>query len=255
MAVIKVLKANDIAPFALANKSKWPGSMFYVYLVDRIGGPEAFRNAVDRAPGGSFNDPAFIEAGKRVQDLVKAGAFAQGFNGLDYDIGASRRLLYSGRAAMELMGSWEAATIRNENPAFFDKLDFFPFPAVAGGKGDPKDLIGTMGDNFISVSAACKEPEAAVGLLKTLTDDTAAQGRLADKRVMPLKGLTVTEPLLNRITQMIVAAPNVQLWYDQELPPKLGEVHKDSTQALFGLSLTPEAAAAQMEDAAKTELH
>lgn len=255
MTVIKVLKAHDVAPFALANKSKWPGSMFYVYLVDRIGGPDAFRKAVDRAPDGSFADPAFVEAGERIQDLVKAGAFAQGYNGLDYDVAASRRLLYSGRAAMELMGSWEAATIRNENSAFYDKLDFFPFPAIPGGKGDPNDLIGTLGDNFVSVSTACKDPDAAVGLIKTLTDDTAAEARLADKRVMPLKNLQVTEPLLQRINQLIVGAPNVQLWYDQELPPKLGEVHKDTSQALFGLSLTPQAAAQQMEDAAKAELH
>ena len=93
--------------------------MYYMYLVDRIGGSDVVRRAVMRAPGGSFADPAFVEAGTRVQELVKAGAFAQGFNGLDYDIGASRRLLYSGRAAMELIGSWEASTVKAENPAFY----------------------------------------------------------------------------------------------------------------------------------------
>ncbi|CAG4904316.1 hypothetical protein R54767_03063 [Paraburkholderia gardini] len=104
MHVVQVLTSHGIAPFALSNKNKWTGSMYYMYLVDRIGGPEVFRKAVDRAPGGSFADPAFVEAGKYIQELVKAGAFAKGFNGLDYDVGASRRLLYSGRAAMELMG-------------------------------------------------------------------------------------------------------------------------------------------------------
>ncbi|MDR3517085.1 MAG: extracellular solute-binding protein [Azospirillaceae bacterium] len=254
MSVVKILKADGVAPFAMANKSKWPGSMFYVYLVDRIGGPAAFSDALERHAGGGFADPAFVEAGRRIQDLVKAGGFAEGFNGLDYDIGASRRLLYSGRAAMELMGSWEVATIRNENPAFLDKLDFFAFPAVAGGKGDPRDLIGTLGDNFLSVSAQCPETSAAVNLVKTMTDDKAAQGRLDDRRMMPLKGLSVSDPLLKSINLLIGNAPNVQLWYDQELPPKLGEVHKDTTQALFGLSVTPEAAAQQMEDVAKTEL-
>ncbi len=46
--VVKVLKANNIAAFALANKAKWPGSMYYMYLVDRIGGAETFRDAVSR---------------------------------------------------------------------------------------------------------------------------------------------------------------------------------------------------------------
>lgn len=254
LKVVQVLKAANVAPFSLANKNKWPGSMYFVYLVDRIGGSDVFQKAADRAPGGSFTDPAFIEAGKRIQELVKAGAFAQGYNGLDYDIGGSRRLLYSGRAAMELMGSWEAATIRNENPAFYEKLDFFPFPTVPGGKGDANAVVGTVGDNFFSIANNCPEPEAAFKLIQSLTDDISAQARLDDKRIIPVKGLKTDDPFLNRIMTMVAEATNVQLWYDQELPPKLAEVHKDTVQALFGLSLTPEAAAKQMEDAAKAEI-
>ena len=254
MNVVQVLKKNNIAPFALANKNKWPGSMYFVYLVDRIGGSDVFEKAAARAPGASFTDPVFVEAGKRLQELVKAGAFATGYNGLDYDVGGSRRLLYSGRAAMELMGTWEAATIRNENPGFYEKLDFFQFPTVPGGKGDAKAVVGTVGDNFFSVSSACKEPEAAFKLVQFLTDDISAQARLDDKRIMPVKGLKTDDPFLNRVIDMVGEATNVQLWYDQELPPKLAEVHKDTVQALFGLSITPEEAAQQMEAAAKAEI-
>ena len=250
--VIEVLKSKDIAPFALANKAKWPGSMYYGYLVDRIGGPAVFTKAAQRTDGGSFEDKAFIEAGKKLQDLVKMGAFQKGYNGADYDVGASRRLLYSGKAAMELMGGWEASIIKGENPDFYKKLGFFAFPSVPGGKGDPKNLLGTLGDNFISVSSACPEKDAAVDLLKTLTDDKAAAGRLADARVMPLKGITVEDPMIGKMYKLATEAPSVQLWYDQELPPSLGEVHKDTSQELFGLSITPEEAAKKMEDAAKS---
>jgi raffinose/stachyose/melibiose transport system substrate-binding protein len=251
MHVVKVLNSHGVAPFALSNKNKWTGSMYYMYLVDRIGGPEVFRKAVDRAPGGSFDDPAFVEAGKYIQDLVKAGAFAQGFNGLDYDVGASRRLMYSDKAAMELMGGWEASTIANEDPAFASKLDFFPFPSVPGGKGNPHDVIGTVGDGFMSISTECKDPAAAFKLIQSMTDDTSMQGRVLDKKIPPVKNITITDPFLKRLQVFITQAPNVQLWYDQELPPKLGELHKDTSQELFGLSLTPEAAAQQMEVAAK----
>ncbi|MEX3959659.1 extracellular solute-binding protein [Trinickia sp. EG282A] len=253
MKVVETLKSHGIAPFALANKNKWTGSMYYMYLVDRLGGPEVFRKAVDRAPGGSFADPVFIEAGQYIQQLVKAGAFAQGFNGLDYDIGGSRRLLYSGRAAMELMGGWEASTIRKENPAFYKKLDFFAFPSVPGGKGDPRDVIGTVGESFTSISAQCADRDAAFKLVKTLTDDVSMQEREADARIPPVKDVPVRDPFLQRLQALALQAPSVQLWYDQELPPKLGELHKDTTQALFGLSLTPEAAAQQMEAAAKAD--
>jgi raffinose/stachyose/melibiose transport system substrate-binding protein len=255
LKVMEVLKKNGIAPFSLANKNKWTGSMYYMYIVDRLAGPEAFRAAADRQPGASFAGPAFVEAGKRVQELVKLGAFAQGYNGLDYDVGASRKLLYSEKAAMEVMGTWEAGAIQSENPEFYKKLDFFGFPAVPGGKGDPGNVIGTVGDNFISMSTACKDPALAFKLIEAMTDDISIQARLEDKRLVPMKGLNPSDPFLKRVAELIAKASSVQLWYDQELPPKLGEVHKDTVQALFGLSLTPEAAAQQMEEAAKAELH
>jgi len=251
MHVVQVLNSHGVSPFALSNKNKWTGSMYYMYLVDRIGGPEVFRKAVNRAPGGSFDDPAFVKAGEYIQQLVKANGFAPGYNGLDYDVGASRRLMYSGRAAMELMGGWEASTIENENPAFYSKLDFFPFPSVPGGKGDPRDVIGTVGDGFLSISSECKYPQEAFKLIQSLTDEKAMEGRVGDKKIPPVKNIAVSDPFLKRLQALIVDAPNVQLWYDQELPPKLGELHKDTSQALFGLSLTPQAAAEQMEAAAK----
>ncbi|CAB3747424.1 extracellular solute-binding protein [Paraburkholderia solisilvae] len=250
MHVVQVLTSHGIAPLALANKNKWTGSMYYMYLVDRIGGPDVVRTALE-GNGKGFSDPAFVEAGKYIQQLVKAGAFAQGFNGLDYDVGASRRLLYSGRAAMELMGGWEASTIQSENPSFSRKLDFFPFPGVPGGKGDPRDVIGTVGDGFLSISSQCKYPDAAFKLIQSLTDDPAMRARVGDRKIPPVKNIALDDPLLKRLQTLIVDAPNVQLWYDQALPPRLGEVHKDTTQALFGLSLTPEAAAQHMEAAAK----
>lgn len=251
LKLVAFFKTKNVAAFSLANKAKWPGSMYYGYLVDRIGGPGVFRNAALRTAGGSFSDPVFVKAGTMLQDLVKAGAFAQGYNGLDYDSGASRQLLYSGRAAMELMGTWEYSTVVNENPGFAKNLDFFPFPAVTGGKGNAGDVLGTVGDNFYSISKSCKNPEAAYKLLTFLTDDASVQGRLADKRLPPVKGLKLTDPFLIKVAALVAKAPSVQLWYDQDLAPQLGELHKDTSQALLGLTVTPQAAADQMETLAK----
>ncbi len=254
LKTVATLKQNGVAPFALANKAKWPGSMYYGYLVDRLGGPTVFRQAASRAAGGSFSDPVFVKAGQMLQDLVKAGGFVQGYNGLDYDSGATRQLLYGGRAAMELMGTWEISTIKNENPNFLKNLDFFPFPSVTGGKGNPSALLGTIGDNFFSISKTCKSPDQAFKLLTYLTDDASMRARLADNRLPPVKGLKATDPLLQRVQQALNNASSVQLWYDQELPPQLGELHKDTSQALLGQSVTPQAAADQMEALAKKVL-
>jgi raffinose/stachyose/melibiose transport system substrate-binding protein len=250
--IIKVLKSHDIAPFSLANKNKWTGSMYFMTLADRIGGPQPFLDAVSRK--GSFDSPTFVEAGKRLQELVKMGAFAPGFNGLDYDTGASRRLLYSDKAAMELIGSWEISAFKSENPDFYKKVGTFMFPTVPGGKGDAKDIVGSVGDNFWSISKSCKNPDGAFKLIMTLDDEQSVKDHVATGRVPPIKGVRGDEPIVNNLLDEVAQAPSVQLWYDQMLPPALGELHKDTTQALFGLSITPEQAAQKMEALAKTEL-
>lgn len=250
LKVIDTLKQNDIIPFALANLTKWTSSMYYMYLVDRLGGPEVFASAANRT-GGSFEDPVFVQAGKMIQDLVKMDAFNEGFNGLDYDTGGSRQLMYSGKAAMELMGSWQLSTMKGENPDFAENnLGFFAFPAVDGGKGDPTSVVGTVGDNYYSISSACKNPDLAFKVIQYMVDDTATAMRVADGKIPPIVGIKLDDPRQQEIVDMIAGAKSVQLWYDQYLPPELGEVHKDTMQALFGLEVTPEEAAKAQEDAA-----
>ncbi len=254
MDIVQTLKDNGVAPFSMANKTKWPSSMFYMYLVDRLGGPEVFAKAANRLEGGSFEDPVFIQAGQMVQDLVKAGGFIEGFNGLDYDTGQSRMPLYAGLAAMELMGSWQISTYLAENPDFYaNNLDFFPFPAVEDGLGDPSNVVGTVGDNYYHVSPKCEYPDEAFKVLTYLIDDESVALRVAAGRIPPVKGVAemLEDPILQRVMAMVENAASVQLWYDQYLPPELGEVHKDTMQALFGLDITPEEAAAAQEQATK----
>jgi raffinose/stachyose/melibiose transport system substrate-binding protein len=45
----------------------------------------------------------------------------------------------------------------------------------------------------------------------------------------------------------------VQLWYDQYMSSKMAEVHKDTCQALFGLTMTPEEVCKAMQDAINAE--
>ena len=75
--------------------------------------------------------------------------------------------------------------------------------------------------------------------------------RDAAGRIPPVKGFVPKDSDLRDIVNLIAAAPGTQLWYDQYLPPELGETHKDTTQALMGLTITPEQAAKTMEETAK----
>jgi len=153
---------------------------------------------------------------------------------------------------MELMGSWEIGNFLSENPDFYENnLGILPFPAVEGGKGDPSNVVGTVGDNYYHISSTCEYPDEAFELLKYVIDDESVALRIESGRVPPVQGVAemIEEPILQQVVEIVENANSVQLWYDQYLPPELGEVHKDVMQALFGLEITPEEAAQMHEDA------
>ena len=75
--------------------------------------------------------------------------------------------------------------------------------------------------------------------MQYMIDDTSVALRAKAGRVPPVKGFKTDDPVLQQILQLVEQAPAVQLWYDQYLPPAVAEVHKDTSQALFALSMTP----------------
>ncbi|MEJ2359107.1 MAG: extracellular solute-binding protein [Deinococcales bacterium] len=158
MAAVKTFRDAGVAPIALGGASKWPDLMWEEYLVDRIGGPQAFNDAAS-GKAGAWSSEAFIKANTLIQDLVKAGGFQNGFESTTQDSNAPAALLYTGRAAMELMGSWEYGTIANAAPDFVknDHLGVFAFPAVQAGSGDPKDIAGNLA-NYYSITRSPRSP-------------------------------------------------------------------------------------------------
>jgi raffinose/stachyose/melibiose transport system substrate-binding protein len=219
--------------------------MWYDYLVDRIDG-DAFAKAALRT-GGSFQDPAFIKAGKMIQDLVKANGFIKGYNGILYENSVTP--LYQGKAAMYLMGNWVYGQFVNDKKS--KDYAFFNFPSVPGGKGDPSNVVGTIGDNYYSISANCPEKENAFKVIQYLIDDKSVATRIAMGRIPPVKGIKLTDPNAIELNKIISSAKGVQLWWDQYLPAEFAELHKNETAKLFGLSTTPEKMAAAQEALAK----
>ena len=245
--VCDTLKANGITPFSLANKTQWTGSMYFMFLATRRGGTQPFIKGVDGT--GSFLDPAFIYAGEKIQEWVKKDYFLPGFNGLDWDSGQARAPMYRGETAMLIMGSWFVSQAQGESEEFFPKMGVFKFPRDEEGKGDPNTVIGTVGDNFYHISASCKNPAKAFELLTCLVDEQGAKDMLADGKIPPVKGVKIDNPLLAELFEQVNSAPDMQLWYDQSLSPDVAEVHKVTSQEIFGLTLTPQAAAQQLQDA------
>lgn len=258
LQVCETLKKAGIAPIALANKNKWTGSFYYMYMADRVGGADMFTKALYRKDGVTFEDPGFVKAGQMLQDLVKKGYFAEGFNGMDEDLGNASSLLTTGKGGMYLMGTWYLGRIRADNPELVDQIDFFPFPAIEDGKGDPTNLIGSPGQDYLAISTTCKDKESALKYLKDFVmNDAWIEALVKNGFVPPVKNAAelVSDPLLKKVAESFQAAGHVQVYYDQFLPPAMGEKHKDLVQALFGLTMTPEEVAKAHEAAMQEELN
>jgi raffinose/stachyose/melibiose transport system substrate-binding protein len=249
-AACDTLKANGITPFTLANRTQWTGSMYFMFLATRRGGTQPFISAVDGS--GTFLDPAFIYAGDKIQEWVNKDYFLPGFNGLDWDAGQARAPLYRGETAMLIMGSWFISQALGESPdEFYPKMGIFNFPRDEQGVGNPGTVIGTVGDNFYHIAASSRNPAKAFEVLTYLMDDTGVQDMLNDGKIPPVKGVgaKLQDPLSRELLAQVESAPDMQLWYDQSLSPEVADVHKITSQQIFGLDITSQVAAQRLQDA------
>jgi len=240
--VCDTLKANGVTPIVLPNKPKWPGSFFYMYLVDRIGGPDLFSEALY---GGkrTFKDPAFVKAAAMAQDMVRKGYFVEGMNSIDWSSGDSRILLYTGKAAMILMGNWITGNFPKEAPELVDQMGFFPFPSVEGGLGNPANLVGSPGQDNFSISSKSKNKELAKKFLSEyVMNDKWIAYCISIGRIPPIQNVSsqIDRPDYKKIAQYMEQAPSIQLYYDQFLGADEAESHKSIVQEMFSLVITPE---------------
>lgn len=252
--VCDTLVENGITPFALANASKWTGSMYFMNLATRFGGLDAFSKAADGS--GTFEDESFKYAGDKIQEWVKKGYFPEGVNSLSEDDGQAKQLMYQETAAMLCCGSWYTGTFQADSPEFYQKIGWFSFPAVDGSKADASIQIGTIGDQFISFNCKDEKLKAAFECASRYYDDEATKLMVDSGKIPPVKG--VESLLTDEVSKSILKAANdasaTQLWYDQYLPPAVSEVHKDTSQEIFGLTMTPDEANKKLQESMQTYL-
>lgn len=252
LAAVEKLKAAGITPIALGEGDKWPGAFWWEYLAVRVGGKAAFDAATNRS--GAFTDPAFVEAGKKLQELIALEPFQDGFLGATW--GDEATAIGNGKAAMDLMGQWGPGAFKDnsvDKMGIGDNLGWFPFPAVEGGAGEATDALGGGNGYVIGKNA----PQEAVEFLKYISsvESQIEQAKLG-MSVPVVKGAEVglSDPMLKAVQQGAAAAKYFQLYYDQYLPPAMGSVVNDSVQGVFAGTLTPEQAAQALEDSAALEI-
>jgi raffinose/stachyose/melibiose transport system substrate-binding protein len=249
MALVPKFKEAGVAPFSLGGQSKWPDLMWLEYLVERIGGPEVFANIAADKPN-AWSDPAVTEALTKIQQLVDAGGFVNGFSSIAADSNADQALLYTGKAAMVLQGGWIYQGMKKDAGSFVTdgKLGFTTFPTVEGGKGDPANVVGNP-SNFWSISAKAtdEQKKAALNYVKDgMFTDADKDALIASGAVPVVNGIeskldaSPDKDFLNFVYGLAKKAPSFTLSWDQALSPAQGDAMLSNLDQIFLNKVTPE---------------
>lgn len=102
-----------------------------------------------------------------------------------------------------------------------ENIDWFPFPAIEGGEGDPGAAIG--GGDAWAVSADA--PPAAVDFIEYLLSDEVQIGFAELNMGLPTNPAasgSVADPALASLLEFRDASPYIQLYFDTALGTNVG---------------------------------
>jgi ABC-type sugar transport system, periplasmic component len=248
MDLVPKFNAKGIAPFSLGGQSRWTNMMWLEFLFDRIGGSEVFQAVFDGQKD-AWSNPAAIKALTEMQKLIKANGFIKGFSSITADSNADQALLYTGKAAMMLHGSWTYGSMATQGGDFVKggHLGYMNFPTFEGGKGDPTDTVGNPGQ-YLSISAKASDSQKAIAkkFFSTAVLSAAENKEWINAGAVPI--VNGTDSLLAsskdaaflKFIYGIASGAKVfaQSW-DQALSPTAAETLLDNIAKLFQLSISP----------------
>jgi raffinose/stachyose/melibiose transport system substrate-binding protein len=248
MNLVPKFNAKGIAPFSLGGQSRWTNMMWLEFLFDRIGGGEVFQAVFDGQKD-AWSNPAAIDALTKMQALIKANGFIKGFSSITADSNADQALLYTGKAAMMLHGTWTYGSMASDGGNFVSggNLGYMSFPPVEGGKGDPSDTVGNPGQYLsISSKATDAQKEVAKKFFSTAVLSDAEAKEWIDTGSVPILKGTDSQLAASKDAAWLKfvydtsskAKTFAQSW-DQALSPTAAEALLDNIAKLFQLSISP----------------
>lgn len=245
LEAVKSFNSKGIVPLGVGEKDKWPGMFYYNILALREGGAQLNNDAVNKLA--SFNQPAFINAAAKLDELVKAGAFDKGAMGMTRD--ESEAEFMQGKIAMYYNGSWAAGMFESEDSPLKGKVVAAKFPAIDGGQGNINEFLGGSVDTFM-VNSGTKNKDEAAKIVKFITENMSREGYLAGIGLPVWKAefdSSKVNPLVAQIADLIKDATGFTLWWDVYLEGQDAETHKNLVQEIYAGLITPEKFAAEMQ--------
>src|SRR4051794_30082746 len=251
LGAVKTLKAAGVTPIVVGGADKWPLHFYWTHLAVRIGGKPAFDAAL-RGENGGFAGETFVKSGELFKQLVDLQPFQNGFLGFKNPQAVG--YFGDGKAAMTLAISTvynlQRALAADKVGLSEDKICWFDFPVVAGGKGAPTDTLGGITGWLITKGS----PKEAVDFLKYFISRDVQTRLAAANFIIPV--VEGADAGLNNSFMKLIAANLAksnyhQNFYDQSLGPSVGRVVNDVTAEIAGGSMSPQEAAKAIEAARK----
>jgi raffinose/stachyose/melibiose transport system substrate-binding protein len=251
LGAVKALKAAGVTPIVVGGADKWPLHFYWTHLAVRSGGRAAFDAAL-RGDNGGFEGETFQKSGALFKQLVDLQPFQNGF--LGFKNPQSVGYFGDGKAAMTLAISTvyhlQRALAADKVGLGEDKIGWFDFPVVQGGKGEPTDTLGGITGWLITKGA----PKEATDFLKFFISKDVQTKLAAGNFLIPVvKGAEVglNNTFMKQIADNLAKSNYHQNFYDQSLGPSVGRVVNDVTAEIAGGSMTPQQAATAIQAAWK----
>lgn len=251
LAAVKALKAAGVTPIVVGGADKWPLHFYWTHLAVRIGGKAAFDAAL-RGENGGFAGETFQKSGLLFKQLVDLHPFQNGFLGFKNPQAVG--YFGDGKAAMSFAITTtyhlQRALAADKVGLAEDKIGWFDFPVVPGGKGEPTDTLGGITGWLVTKGS----PKEAVDFLKFFISKDVQTRLAAGNFLIPVvKGAEagLNNAFMQRIADNLSKSRYHQNFYDQSLGPSVGRVVNDVTAEIAGGSMSPQDAAKAIEAAWK----
>ena len=190
--ICDTLKENGVTPVALASTADdaWLVSQYIQQLSDGIKGEDIFNSIKDGT--GKWNDEGMVEAGKLFQEEVNKGYFEDGFTGVSRE--EAQLQFANGQTAMYFNGCWEISNLdKKENVAEAENISCFLMPAVNEEYAGVE--VGSV-DASYAITKNCKNVDAAVALLKYMTNEESTSLLLYDYGRIPSTNIDIDDSKL-----------------------------------------------------------
>jgi raffinose/stachyose/melibiose transport system substrate-binding protein len=253
MSLIDRFRSGGLVPLTAFIDNGWTCALYWFVMSHRLVGVEQARAACQV---GDFSNPGFVEAAKRLLDFRNKEAFPNNFIGSSNP--ESENLFLTGKAAMFHHGTWWIGSFQKDGPpGFLDKIGYFNFPNMPGGKGSNKDWLSGV---IVSVAGAKSlenneaRLKAGLALIKHISSPEVAK-LFSEESQRPTCVKTNLDEAkfgaLNKaLLQDVGSGNNTFTLHSLAVPPLMRRAIEDELTALWLGDKTPEQAVAKITESA-----